>query len=330
MTVPDPEQPGVRWAYRYRNGRLEVSRTDGQRVKRWIVEYAFGSGHHATTFVNITDLVGPAILEHRLTFYTSDGVLAMTPGQRADLQIPGVKPYGREWYSTAARKCFGCHSTQLSARGEPVIDEATMIPSVACERCHGPGRSHVEAARQGAPAARLPMPFGAGGWTAESQMTLCGTCHRHPSRARPSQIRADDPQLARFQPVGIMQSRCYRESGGTFSCTTCHDPHARANPDRGQYNSVCLQCHDDGGLLRGRPPPGAQPVARPLPAGADCPVSPRGACVDCHMPRVDAGQRVLYTDHWIRVRHPGESTAPPRQPSHAGGLIDLNQFEPEP
>jgi hypothetical protein len=33
------------------------------------------------------------------------------------------------------------------------------------------------------------------------------------------------------------------------------------------------------------------------------------------MPRVDPGQNILFTDHWIRIRHPGESTAPLRSGS---------------
>ncbi len=317
-SLADPEQPGVRWVYHSRDGRLELSRVDKHGSTRWIVQYAFGSGHHATTFVNVLDAAAPAILEHRLTYYTREGLLGITPGQGvADSPPPEVKPYGKELTPSASRKCFGCHATQLSVRDNQRIDEETMIPNVSCERCHGPGRAHIERASRGEPTARLTMPFGPNGWTAETQMMLCGTCHRHPSRAQPGQIRADDPQIARFQPVGIMQSRCYRESGGALSCLTCHDPHARASSDRARYNTLCLNCHSGRGLGPGPAAPSAKAADKPSSPDAACTVSPRGACVDCHMPRVNSGQHVLFTDHWIRIRRDGDSTTAPPTSLHS-------------
>jgi hypothetical protein len=293
-TIADPELPDVSWSYRCRDGQLYIARAASGKVEECIAEYAFGSGHHAMTFVNVIDPKVPAILEHRITYYTRQHALGLTPGQRAELGSPHRTPIGAVIPSRQARKCFGCHATQVSLDGE-TIDESTLIPDVSCERCHGPARAHVDAARRGATASELELPFGAGRYTAESLLSLCGTCHRHPSRARPEQIRPDDPQLARFQPVGMIASRCFRESGGAFSCITCHDPHARASTDREAYLAVCLSCHSGG---RGVGPPGT--------AGTPCPVAPRGDCVDCHMPRVDAGQHVLFADHWIRVRRPGE------------------------
>ena len=179
----------------------------------------------------------------------------------------------------------------------------------------------MEAARRGAPDAELELPFGPDRFTADSLLMLCGTCHRHPSRANPGQIRPDDPHLARFQPVGILQSRCFRESGGAFSCVTCHDPHARASSDRASYLAVCLSCHSGGSPVPRRSRPTRTP-ARHAAGRHPCPVEPRGDCVNCHMPRVDAGQHVLFADHWIRVRRPGEPTLPPRGPAPNLRLLD--------
>jgi hypothetical protein len=177
-----------------------------------------------------------------------------------------------------------------------------MIPNVSCERCHGPGRAHVAAARRGAPEAELSLPFGPDRWSANTLLTLCGTCHRHPSESEPDQLVPEDSSLARFQPVGIIQSRCFKESGGAFSCVTCHDPHARVSSVRGSYEAVCLSCHGGGGLPAAPARATAGHAEKTRRDGNSCPVSPRGGCVECHMPRVDAGQNVLYADHWIRVR----------------------------
>lgn len=127
-------------------------------------------------------------------------------------------------------KCFGCHATRTSHEGNAVLDRSTMIPNVSCERCHGPAREHVDAARRGE--TELTMPFGLDAWTTEQMKTFCGKCHRDPAKAPPGLIQPDNVQLARFQPVGLSQSRCYIESKGALSCVTCHDPHARAKWNR--------------------------------------------------------------------------------------------------
>lgn len=294
-TVADPEIPGVAWSFGMQNGRLGVVRKEGGHADRLEFDYALGSGHHATTFVTVLDADKPAAFEHRLTYLAREARIIITPGQRAAAPSPGTTPRGRALSTRETIKCFACHSTQSSARPDRELDEATLIPNVSCERCHGPARAHVVAARRGRQ--DLVMPFGLGQWTAESQMKLCGQCHRHPSRAPEGLILPEDGRLARFQPVGLMQSKCFTASGGGLSCVNCHDPHARAVADRRSYEAACLQCH----------------AAAPQ---AVCPTSPRSGCIDCHMPRVDTGQRVLFTDHWIRVRR--EPPAEPPKPSTEG------------
>jgi hypothetical protein len=280
QTVADPEKPGVTWSYALRDGEFRVERKEAGAVERFVLDYAFGSDHHATTFVTLTDASAPRLLEHRLTHYAADDSLGITPGQSAEQPLPGTGPNGRELSPNETVKCFRCHSTRTSVEGTS-LDLRELIPNVSCERCHGPGRAHVAAARAGRQ--DLSMPFAYENWTAESQLALCGQCHRHPSRAPAGVIRPEDTSLARFQPVGISVSKCYTQSGGTFSCVTCHDPHGRASSDRAGYEPACLKCHEPTGKVA-------------------CPVSPRSGCIDCHMPKVDSGQHVMFTDHWIRVR----------------------------
>jgi len=318
MTITDPERPNATWSYQFLEGRLQIRRRAPGQVERWIVDYAFGSGHHATTFVNVLDPSIPTILEHRLTYYTRENVLGITPGQDAHLRTPGVTPHGLEPAPRESRKCFGCHSTQIAARGDQQIDEATMIPNVSCERCHGPGRAHVVAARRGGVESELSPPFGTDNWTAEALLKMCGACHRHPSRARPGQIRRDDPHLARFQPVGLMQSECYQRSAGALSCVTCHDPHARASSNRTSYDKICIECH--------RSRVTSTDAAHDLAAtGVVCGVSPRQRCVECHMPKVESGQHILFSDHWIRIRRKGETSSTARPPESRPAFTDRDE-----
>ena len=302
-TVADPQWPDVSWSYQFRDGQLHIVRQARKQVDEFVVEYAFGSGHHATTFVNMIDAKIPAILEHRLTHFTTSGQMGITPGHDARPPPPGLTPYGGVLPPRAALGCFACHATVLSARDDQRIDEEMLIPNVSCERCHGPARAHVAAAaRKGSADSELLLPFGPDRWKPAELLTLCGSCHRHPSGSPPGKVRPDDPQMARFQPVGIMQSRCYTQSAGDFSCVTCHDPHARASADRPSYDSVCLSCHRGGRESVSLAGSHTRPE-KPLSASRKpCLVSPDSRCVECHMPRVDPGQHVLFTDHWIRVR----------------------------
>lgn len=305
-TVADPERPDVTWEYALRDGIFQAQRSEKGlgEVERFVLEYVLGSGDHAASFVTVTDPRKPTSSEHRLTYFSGSDSFEITPGQRATNPASGTTHHSRELSPRETLKCFGCHTTPDSLTTEtapgqaPIADAERLSPNVGCEKCHGPARAHVEAARRGL--ADLTMPFGPGRWTADSQLGLCGQCHRHPSRFPAERIRTDDAQLARFQPIGLMQSRCYTQSQGALSCVTCHNPHEKTSKEGRAYEVACLACH--GG-------PATATAERKLP----CPVSPSGACLDCHMPKLDSGQGVLYTDHWIRIRETGlRSQAQPR------------------
>jgi hypothetical protein len=304
VSVPDPERPAVTWSYEKRGGRFRIKREEDGKLEQYVADYALGSGHHATTFVTVLSLAPPRILEHRLTYFTQDRTLGITPGHVAGDEAPGTTPSGRELSSSETTKCLGCHATQLSELGNSDLDPSTLIPGVACERCHGPGRDHVMAARRGAGDEELTLPMGSGRWSPRSQLELCGKCHRHPLRVPAERLNPDDPVLARFQPIGLSQSRCFRGSAGSFTCVSCHDPHARSSSDPAIYERVCLECHRQSAAASKNV---GQDVTPSAGMGSVCPVSPAEGCLSCHMPRINSGQHVLFTDHWIRV-HRGSAS----------------------
>jgi len=306
--VADPEWPEVHWSYQFHDGKLHIERDAPNQVQKWVADYAIGSGHHALTFVSVINPKVPTVLEHRLSYFNRErgqSGMGITPGHETRPPPAYLKPHGGELPARVARECFRCHATQISAGDEQRFDEATMIPNVSCERCHGPGKDHVAAARRGARESDLALPFGPERWNAESLVTMCGACHRLPSPSQAAQIRPDNSHLIRFQPVGIMQSLCYQKSGGKFSCVTCHDPHSRASTDRASYDATCLSCH--GGGSRPAAESSAPRADRTGSTAAPCPVSPGARCVECHMPRLDAGLGLMFSDHWIRIRRPGET-----------------------
>ncbi len=304
QTVADPELAEVSWNYQYRDGQLHIRRMAQGKVEDCIAEYAFGSGHHALTFVNVIDPKIPAILEHRITYYTVQHALGLDPRpQHPTAPCPIVTPLGGVLPPATSRKCFACHTTQTSARDNQLIDEKTMIPNVSCERCHGPGRAHVEAARRGADgrssssrSVRAVTPPircwcsagpatgirpGLGPARSGPTTPIWPASSRSASSSRVAFARATAPLVA---SPAMIPTRGHRPTGRRIWWSA-----SRATPAAA------------GTRRRSRPA-----YKAPLRiAGSPCPVAPRGDCVHCHMPRVDAGQNVLFADHWIRPRHPG-------------------------
>lgn len=75
--ISDPEKPGVTWTYELRDGRLSITRFTGEKLDALIpIDYAVGSGKHATTFVTIARGEPSGALEHRLTYFAHSRSLA--------------------------------------------------------------------------------------------------------------------------------------------------------------------------------------------------------------------------------------------------------------
>lgn len=282
-TAVDPEHSESSWTYALRGADLIASRTEAGRTVDHTLDFALGSGRHAVTFLSLTgrDAEGRTLgLEHRMTYFADRQALDVTPAQEAGSNPVGRSSDGHALTADETMKCLSCHATRLSAEDERFFDRKALMPDVSCERCHGPGRSHVEAARRRDK--DLRMPFGASKpASAERNVRLCGECHRLPEFVPRDQLRPDNALLARFQPVGLMQSRCYTQSKGALSCSTCHDAHGPASLDKAGYEATCLSCHA-------------------APPQQTCPVSPQSDCLKCHMPLRDSGNGLKFSDHWIR------------------------------
>lgn len=300
-TVKDPENPDVSWTYSRYGGRLEVERSERGSVACYPLEYALGSGANGVTFMTFKtpadgsdETLG---VEHRLSYLADGRKLDVTPGQgKGDSQGSGksVKPHGRELDGTQLEKCVSCHATVPSTAGVGRVDASVLVPNVSCERCHGPGLPHIDAAgRPDVTESDLLMTHGPTDAGPLRQIALCGQCHRTINSISAATVSEDNPEIARFQPVGLVLSHCFQDGKSGLSCTSCHDPHAKVSRDRASYDRVCVDCHS------------------PLSRKNICPVSTREGCVECHMPKRTVSEVFQFTDHWIRRPKP--------QPKPSGG-----------
>jgi predicted CXXCH cytochrome family protein len=287
------------------------------------VDYVLGSGNHSQTLLHLTER--NTLQELPLGWYSEKGGFwGMNPGYDRPDYAGSVRPIYYE--------CMFCHN------GYPGIPEgahrdaaqATYLQPVPqgidCQRCHGPGQSHVDKASHGASAqvvrAAIVNPARL---NPDREMEVCLQCHLETSNQKlphaivrfdrapfsyvPGQPLADfevafdrapgkntDFEVAQAG-YRFRESQCFLKSGGLnggskLRCTSCHNPHdiPRGEEAVSHYNQVCVGCH--------------QSVTQSLKQVSG---HKTGAnCVSCHMPRrrTDDGVHVVMTDHFIARRPP--------------------------
>ena len=262
--------------FRFRFDNFTVRIDNGVDVLAIPLEWAFGSGAQAVTFVSRGD--EKHFLEHYLTYYPALGAFAPTPGQArlvpANLAEAAGLLYKVGDPRAGIEGCFLCHSTGGLSQ--------TLAPfenGVQCEACHGSGARHLAAGGKGA----VNKPGLAG---AKELNTFCGGCHRPPA-SDPAKIDWNFAWNVRHQPVYFSQSACFLKSATPPSCLTCHPAHQPLRHDAAFYDARCVSCHD----------------TRP----AACAVR---NCAGCHMPSVSPEPPLRFTNHWIGVYGDGAHLQP--------------------
>lgn len=184
-------------------------------------------------------------------------------------------------------RCLECHTTWFEALDPPNhYEHDNMILGIGCEKCHGPGREHVE--RESSP---HPPPPGSpeeaivnpARLSPDRQMDVCALCHAGvgdstapPLSYRPGDVLADYVKITPPPPNvpvdvhgnqvnALERSKCY--TSGKMTCATCHDVHQKQE-DVDSYSTHCLACHE------------VQACGRFRVMGEAI----RTKCVECHMP----------------------------------------------
>src|SRR5579864_4525846 len=168
-------KPDYQFEFLSSGSTLRVRIADQIDVMDLPLEWAFGAGRQAVTFV--TRVNQEWYLEHYASYFTSSHAWGPTPGQEAvqpdTLPLAAGILYKTTDPNSGILGCFECHSTgpvSFSATGEVRLTE----PGVTCESCHGPGAGHAAAPSRkniGSPA-KL---------SAAHLNQFCGRCHRPPA-----------------------------------------------------------------------------------------------------------------------------------------------------
>jgi hypothetical protein len=261
---PLRERSGVEFAYAAAADGVKVTVSQGPSRVEALLEWAFGAGAQAVTPVG---RAGDRYFEHRISWYRAPGHPARTLGHPGEASSRPERAIGLVQGAATITRCFSCHATGV----EPGPRLDNMQPGVNCERCHGPGLAH--ATRPGRSNIRVLSQL-----PAAAVVEACAECHRGPD----ANVRHNDPAAVRFQPIGLMASKCF-QSSGALSCVTCHDPHRDLSRDAVAYTATCAGCH-------------------PSSAGArQCRRGTGENCLPCHMPARQPFPFLTFTDHRIGV-----------------------------
>jgi Cytochrome c554 and c-prime len=245
-----------------------------------VLEWAFGAGAQGSTPVG---LLGEQFIEHRFSYYSRTGGLAPTFGHPPRASTP-IAELGVLQDKRTISNCFNCHATGLQRSGSE-FSLTGLRPGVQCERCHGPGSMHIQAAeRSGSKEEVRKEVVNPGRLPARAQIEICGQCHRLPMPGMGEEPELEDPVTVRFAPIGLLASKCFRASK-TISCLTCHDPHSDARPRTDSfYSEKCLACHATD----------HKPVKL-------CRRVQKENCLPCHMQQARLKPYLQFTDHRIRI-----------------------------
>ncbi|QDT06629.1 Doubled CXXCH motif (Paired_CXXCH_1) [Rubripirellula lacrimiformis] len=258
-----------------------------------------GSGKVAQTFLYWDQ---DRLFESYVSYFSGPQQWLASPGF-VDLDANFVRPILPE--------CLECHVTYIQQTEPPNrYLTSSAVWGISCERCHGPGKSHVDFHTSN-PQAKEPRHISnPSDLSRERQLDICGQCHsgafdsKKPAFSyRPGEDLSEFHQTLKpdFDDSGIhtsnqssrlRMSECFQKS--EMTCTACHDPHVQQRGDTDFFRQACLQCHESEHC--GMRSELASEVA--------------DRCVECHMPTAQIddlagmklqGLTLSMADHFIRV-----------------------------
>ncbi|MGH9431113.1 MAG: multiheme c-type cytochrome [Terriglobia bacterium] len=270
------------------DGHASYTVTDGHRAIIFPLLYALGQGNAGQTYLYES---GGFYYESQVSYFNAIQGLDLTLGHNPEEPASLEEAAGVRLSNNDALRCFACHSTAAANRSG--LQLTHMMPGITCQGCHGAGADHVAAMRSGK-TENLHI-FNPGKLDPQDLVDFCASCHR--GALDVADLNVSGVRTVRFQPYRLILSHCFETSGGRLSCLSCHNPHQPLQESVVFYDAKCLACHSAQHL----------PRLKQTFKAAVCPVS-RKNCVTCHMPKYELpGGHFKFTDHDIRIVHPGEA-----------------------
>jgi tetratricopeptide (TPR) repeat protein len=300
------------------------------------VAYVVGAGSHGRSYLIQRD---NSLWMSPITWYPQQNRWALSPNYEN----------GNHHFTRAILPdCLFCHANRAHHLPFTVNRYETPIFTglmVGCERCHGPGELHIDRQTHGdVPAVSHDDSIvNPRNLSPELRDGVCQQCHlagavrvvrrgRDRYDFRPGlpfeefvaafvkPTHAGELAAVTSHEEQMRVSRCYVASGLKMGCISCHDPHAKPQPEEAAsiYRKRCLACHQEANCHVGE--------------AARIATDPADNCISCHMPAISSNiQHAAMTDHRI-PRHMHKSLPESRRrPANDWPLVPLpgNSIDPQ-
>ncbi len=274
--------------------------------------------------------LGNRRIQHYLTRLDDGRIVVLPPSWDVlrsewfhNMEIVGPEPERAMAVQVWNFNCFGCHVSQQERNFD--LENKTYHTEwvdfgTSCERCHGPGRDHVELYTNPGAEARESAIVVQTRLDPARNTAVCAQCHSLRDTIDPEFTagsnyydhflpeleyglpRDHDPawyvdgSTRRFSAdaLGLWLSRCFLEGGVT--CVDCHtDPHdteiEKTAAILPESPAICTRCHED--------------VAKVGKAHTRHEADSAGSsCVECHMPRNVVSIKAKIRDHGVSLPAP--------------------------
>jgi predicted CXXCH cytochrome family protein len=319
------QDPGHTWHHERLLG------IDGTEIydQRMAVDVAVGSGASGRSY--LINSFG-RLYASPITWYAQDAHWGLSPGYPAE--------HHERFDRRVTHSCLSCHAgranphaTDTNRFAEPLFAEE----SIGCERCHGPGESHVKYQRTGESLRTGIDPIiNPEKLSSARRDAVCNQCHLQGNRRvlkdgmtefdfRPGMhlsemwtifLKTAGVKSGKANAVSQVEqmysSTCYLKSDGGLTCISCHDPHQVPSGAAAvsQYRDRCLKCHSIG----------QKSCSEPLDVRHQR--TSDDSCIVCHMPKFGAADvHSAQTDHRILRRQPLDSAEPSELPKQSPGPV---------
>ncbi len=269
--------------------------------KKFRFDLVTGSGKMGQTYLFWDN---QRLYQHHVSYFTETDKWINSPGYEN----------GTACYSRAVGvKCLSCHATYFEELGEVKnrLNRNNYILHISCERCHGPGKEHVDFHQANPDEKTAQKIVNPRDLDRDRMNDVCSRCHSgmlQPKQPifsfRPGDNLGDffdlekkgevvggvhtDNQLARLK-----ESQCFNSS--ELTCADCHNPHQQERDNLALFSKRCINCHEvqECGMREKSQPHHSE------------------NCIDCHMPKRRDKETEMETsvgsvfpllrDHHIRI-----------------------------
>src|SRR6266487_1276121 len=119
------------------SGLYQVEYNNGLEITKGRIDIVVGSGRKGQSYLN---WIGNRLVQLPITYFS-------TASQWSN--SPGYSPHKPRFYRPITSRCLECHNTYFeripdASTAADEFDHNKIIYAVDCEKCHGPGKAHVE------------------------------------------------------------------------------------------------------------------------------------------------------------------------------------------